>query len=71
MIKLPKKIAFIILVIVTVLLAITINSINFESLNNAENFSQIFKQIKEPLAFLILTIFYLIYYVDVIKKEKK
>jgi len=71
MIKLPKKIAFILFIIVTVLLAVSFNYVNWNLLESGINFNTKFKELREPLIFLILAIFYIKYYVDILNKEKK
>ena len=70
MIKLPKKIAFMIFIIVTVLLAVSFNYVDWSLLESSNSFSSKFKELREPLIFLILAIFYIKYYVDILKKEK-
>lgn len=71
MIQLPKKIAFLIFILATVLLAISFNNVDWSLLESNSSFNTKFKELREPLIFLILTFFYIKYYVDILKKEKK
>ena len=71
MIKLPKRIAFLLFILVTVLLAVSFNYVNWNVFESGNNLKTIFKELREPLIFLILAIFYIIYYVDILNKEKK
>ncbi len=71
MIKLPKKIAFILLIIVTILLAITFTNIDWNIVNNPGSNYELFKEIREPILFLILVTFYIKYYVRILNNEKK
>ena len=71
MIKLPKKVAFLIFVLVTVLLAVSLNYVDWNLLESSNSFSTKFKEFREPLIFLILAIFYIKYYVDILNKERK
>ena len=66
MIKLSKKVTFVLMIITTILLAIFLRKVNWENVN--EN---IYKELSTPFACLILTIYYMIYYVRIIKKENK
>lgn len=70
MIKLPKKIAFVLFVGVTILLAITLTNIDWSIFNTHVDLTVKFKEIREPLIFLILAIFYINYYVTRLKEEK-
>ena len=56
MIKLPKKVAFLIFVLVTVLLAVSLNYVDWNLLESSNSFSAKFKEFREPLIFLILAI---------------
>ncbi len=70
MFKLPKAIAFILLVIVTVLLAVTFTNIDWSMLSANNDFALKFKEVREPLIFLILTVFYVKYYVARLKEDQ-
>ena len=70
MITIPKKIAFTIFLLVTIMLAISFAEINWNivlSKNSSSN--EIFKELIDTLTFIFLAIFYLIYYVGILKKE--
>lgn len=71
MIKLPKKVAFFLFILVTILLAISFSYVNWNVLESSNSFSSKFKELREPLIFSILAIFFIKYYVDILKKEKK
>jgi len=71
MIQLPKKIAFLFFIIVTIFLAVSFNHIDWNIFESSNSFNNKFKELREPLIFLILAIFYIMYYVDILKKEKK
>ncbi|GGE36243.1 hypothetical protein [Psychroflexus planctonicus] len=70
MIKLPKKIAFVLFVGVTILLAITLTNIDWSIFNAHVDLTVKFKEMREPLIFLILAIFYINYYVARLKGRK-
>lgn len=69
MIKISKKIAFAILVVVTILLAVSISNINWNILNNEKDFFTIFREIRETIVFILLAIFFIIYYVKTLNKD--
>ena len=69
MIKLSKKVAFAILVLVTILLAISVTNINWDIFYSKQDLFAIFREIRESLIFIILAIFYINYYVKVLKSE--
>ena len=69
MFKLSKTLAFILFVFVTVLLAITFTNINWSLFNTNVDFTIKFKEIREPLIFLLLSVFYINYYVKMLKDE--
>lgn len=71
MIKLPKKVAFVLFILVTVLLAVSFNYVNWNVFESSNSFSTKFIELREPLIFLILAVFYIKYYVDILKEEKK
>ncbi len=71
MIQLPKKVAFLLFILVTILLAVSFNYIDWNIFESSSSFNNKFKELREPLIFLILAIFYIKYYVDILKKEKK
>lgn len=71
MIKLPKKVAFAIFIIVTVLFADSFSNFNWNIFDTNSDIESIYKEVREPLMFLVLTIFYLHYYVQILKGEKK
>ena len=69
MIKLSKKVAFAILVLVTILLAISVTNINWDIFYSKQDLFAIFREIRESLIFIILAIFYINYYVKVLKSD--
>lgn len=69
MIKLSKNIAFAILVVVTILLAVSISNINWNIFSNEKDFVIIFKEVRETIIFTILVIFFIIYYVKRLKER--
>tara|TARA_R110002049_G_C9063801_1_gene554390 strand:- start:141 stop:356 length:216 start_codon:yes stop_codon:yes gene_type:complete len=71
MIKLPKKVAFVLFILVTILLAVSFNYVNWNVFESSNSFSTKFIELREPLIFLILAVFYIKYYVDILKEEKK
>lgn len=71
MIQLPKKLAFFIFILVTVLLAISFYNLDWSILNSNHSIQDIFKEMREPLIFLLLVIYFLNYYVNTLKKEEK
>lgn len=71
MIKIPKNIAFVLFILVTILLAISFNHVDWNIIESENSFSTKFVELREPLVFLILAIFYIKYYVDILKREKK
>lgn len=70
MIKLPKKIAFAMFILVTVLFAISFSNFNWNIFNTNSDIESIYKEVREPLMFLVLTTFFLHYYVQILKGEK-
>lgn len=72
MIKLPKKIAFAIFVLVTVLLGFSFAEINWNVVfGKSSTPNQIFREIIGTIALIFLSIYYTTYYVGILKKEKK
>jgi hypothetical protein len=66
MIKLSKKTAFILMVIMSLGLMFSLISVKWENIN--EN---LIKELKLPFLSLLLTIYYIIYYVRILKEENK
>lgn len=70
MIKLPKTLVFFLFVLVTILLAVTFNQVDWNIINAGVNTKDIFKEVREPIIFLILAFYFIHYYVRVINEEK-
>lgn len=70
MIKLPKTLVFFLFVLVTILLAVTFNQVDWNIINADVNTKVIFKEVREPILFLILAFYFIHYYVREIKEEK-
>lgn len=71
MFKIPKKVAFVIFVLVTVMFGINFADIDWNVVfgkNNSPN--EIFSEIIGTLTFMFLAVFYAIYYVSALKKDK-
>ncbi|WP_019039445.1 hypothetical protein [Psychroflexus tropicus] len=71
MIKLPKIVAFIIFLMMTLLLANSFSNFDWNIFKGENDPESIFKELREPLMFLLLTIFFLNYYVETLKEKKK
>ena len=69
MIVLPKKIAFLIFLLVTFLLGTSFSEVNWNVLQSNE-IQTIYEELREALVFLVLAIYFTKYYVDILKKEK-
>ena len=69
MIKLPKQIAFLLFVAMTILLAISFSNFNWEIFETNNSAKGIYKEIREPLMFLVLAIFFIQYYVKRLKED--
>jgi predicted lysophospholipase L1 biosynthesis ABC-type transport system permease subunit len=65
MIKIPKKVTFFLMVFMTISLVFSLRNVNWDNLN--ENF---FKELSQPSLYLSLAIFYMLYYVRIIKNEE-
>lgn len=70
MIKIPKKLAFALFVLMTILLAISFSNFNWQIFDTNEGVKSIYKEIREPLLFLILVVYFLNYYIQKLKKEE-
>lgn len=65
MIKIPKKVTFFLMVFMTISLVFSLRNVNWDNLNN--NF---FEELSQPSLYLSLAIFYMLYYVRIIKSEE-
>ncbi len=71
MFKIPKKVAFAIFVLVTVMLGISFAEIDWNVVfSKSSSPNEIFKELLGTLTFVFLAIFYTIYYVSILKKDK-
>lgn len=68
MIKISKKVAFIVMIIMSILFVISLRSINWENLKEGKD---IFKEINSSVAPFLLIIIYFIYYMKRLKEERK
>ncbi len=64
MIKIPKKIALIIMILMSTGLIISLINVNW---NNKD----LIEELDLPILLLLLSLYYIIYYVRIIKNEKK
>ena len=70
MIHLPKPLAFSIFFLVTFLLADSLFDVSWEAVTATNSsFRAAFKELREPLAFVLLSLFYIHYYVGILKQE--
>lgn len=65
MIKIPKKVTFFLMVFMTISLVFSLRNVNWDNLN--DNF---FEELSQPSLYLSLAIFYMLYYVRIIKSEE-
>gem|GEM_PF-3038174 len=62
MMQLPKSIAFFLLVVVTILLAVSFSNMNLDICNGQSSIEGIFKELRETIMFLLLTIYFTNFY---------
>lgn len=65
MIKIPKKVTFFLMIFMTISLVFSLRNVNWD--NVSENF---FEELSQPSLYLSLAIFYMLYYVRIIKNEE-
>jgi hypothetical protein len=70
MIQIPKNIAFVIFILMMILFAFSFSDFNWDIFESKNDLESIFKEFREPLMFLLLTIFFLNYYVKTLKNNK-
>jgi len=68
MIKISKKAAFIIMIIMCIIFVISLTEINWELIKEGEN---VFKEINPSITYLVLTILYFMFYMKRVKEEKE
>lgn len=66
MIKFSKKTAFILMITITIGLGFSLNNVNWENING-----NIYNELKLPSICLSLSIYFMLYYVKILKEEKK
>ena len=66
MIKLSKKLTFFLMISMTIGLGFSLNNINWENVN--EN---IYTELRMPSICLSLSIYFMLYYVKILKEENK
>lgn len=64
MIKIPKKIALIIMILMSTGLIISLINVNWSN-------KDLIEELDLPILLLLLSLYYIIYYVRIIKNEKK
>jgi len=68
MIKISKKAAFIIMIIMCVIFVISLKEINWQRIKEGKD---IFKEINPSITYFILTVLYFMFYIKRIKKGRK
>ena len=71
MIKIPKILAFFLFILMTILLAVSFTNINWQLFETNYTSYDVYITFRETLMFLILTIFFMLYYVRTLKKDDK
>lgn len=71
MIKIPKILAFFLFILMTILLAVSFTNINWQLFETSYTSYDVYITFRETLLFLILTIFFMLYYVRTLKKDDK
>ena len=66
MIKFSKKTAFFLMIIITIGLGFSLNNVNWENVSG-----NIYKELRMPSICLSLSIYFMLYYVRILKKESK
>lgn len=64
MIKIPKKIALIIMILMSAGLIISLINVNWSN-------KDLIEELDLPILLLLLSIYYIIYYIRILKNEKK
>lgn len=67
MIKISKKVAFILMIIMCIILVISLREINWDNIKEGKS---IYKEISDSIAPLLLTILFFIFYMERLKEEK-
>jgi hypothetical protein len=70
MIKIPKNLAFFLMIVTTIGTGFAINNINWEHFNE-NTLESIYKELRMPSICLSLSIYFMLYYVRVLKNENK
>lgn len=68
MIKIPKKVTFILMIFMVICFVLSIRSIDWQIIKKGTN---VFSEINLSITFFIMTIYFLVYYVKTLKEEKQ
>ena len=68
MIKIAKIVALFLMILMTIVSGYSLSGVDWGTKNIDRN---IFRELKRPSMYLSLTIFYMIYYIRMLNKEKK
>ncbi len=68
MIKISKKITFILLLIMCIIFIISLREVNWDLVKKGE---EVFKEINPPITYFIVTLTFFLLYIQKLKKESK